>query len=76
MNRVPSVAFRLAVAAIILCSGVSRMQAQTPAPPPPAQGAAGGATESICSAAGSAAASRDDGFGCERSALQADLGAL
>ncbi len=34
MNRVPSVAFRLAVAAIILSSGVSRMQAQTPAPPP------------------------------------------
>jgi len=37
MNRGPSVAFRVAVAAIILCSGVSRMQAQTPAAPPPAQ---------------------------------------
>jgi len=37
MNRGPSVAFRVAVAAIILCSGVSRMQAQTPAAQPPAQ---------------------------------------
>jgi hypothetical protein len=42
MTRVPSVAFRVAVAAIILCTGVSRMhaQAQTPAPaqtPGPAQ---------------------------------------
>ncbi len=37
MNRGPSVAIRAAVAAIILCSGVSRMQAQTSAPTPPAQ---------------------------------------
>jgi len=37
MNRVSSVAFRVAVAAMILCSGVSRMQAQTPAPAPAAQ---------------------------------------
>jgi hypothetical protein len=37
MNRGPSVAFRVAVAAIILCCGVSRMQAQTQAAPPPAQ---------------------------------------
>jgi len=39
MNRMPSFAFRAAVAAMILCTGVSRMQAQTqtPAPPPPAQ---------------------------------------
>ena len=37
MNRLPSVAFRVAVAAIILCSGVSRMHAQAPATPPPAQ---------------------------------------
>ena len=37
MNRGPRVGFRVAVAAIILCSGVSRMQAQTPAAPPPAQ---------------------------------------
>ncbi|MGB9404971.1 MAG: hypothetical protein WCA98_15660, partial [Candidatus Acidiferrales bacterium] len=37
MNRLPSVAFRAAVAAIILCSGVSRMHAQAPATPPPAQ---------------------------------------
>jgi hypothetical protein len=37
MNRVPSFALRMAVAAIILCSGVSRMQAQTPASPPTAQ---------------------------------------
>jgi hypothetical protein len=42
MTRVPSVAFRVSVAAIILCTGVSRMhaRAQTPAPaqtPGPAQ---------------------------------------
>jgi hypothetical protein len=37
MNRVPSVAFRVAVATIFLCSGVSRMRAQTPTTPPPAQ---------------------------------------
>src|SRR5258708_39588607 len=39
MNRVPNVAFQVAVAAIILFSGVSRLQsqAQTRAPPPPAQ---------------------------------------
>jgi hypothetical protein len=41
MKRVPSVAFRVAVAAILLCSGVSRMRAQEPphaassAPEPP-----------------------------------------
>src|SRR6202011_3520648 len=38
MNRVPSVAaVRVVAAAIILCFGVSRMQAQAPATPPPAQ---------------------------------------
>ena len=37
MNRVPSAAFRLAVAAIILSCGVTRIQAQTPAPAAPAQ---------------------------------------
>ena len=38
MNRVPSVAIRLSVAAITLCFfGVSRMQAQATPPPPPAQ---------------------------------------
>ncbi|MGB7284286.1 MAG: hypothetical protein WBE13_18620 [Candidatus Acidiferrum sp.] len=37
MNRVPSVALRLVVAAIISCSGVIRMHAQTPATTPPAQ---------------------------------------
>jgi hypothetical protein len=39
MNRVPSVAFRVTVAAIILLFGLNRMhaQAQTPAPPPPAE---------------------------------------
>jgi hypothetical protein len=37
MNRVPSLVFRAALAATILCSGVSRMRAQTPAAPPPAQ---------------------------------------
>jgi hypothetical protein len=37
MNRVPSVALNVAAAALILCFGVSRMQAQTPAAPPPAQ---------------------------------------
>jgi hypothetical protein len=37
MNRLPSIALRVAVAALVLCFGVSRMQAQTPASPPPAQ---------------------------------------
>jgi hypothetical protein len=37
MNRMSSVAFRAAVAAIIMCSGVSRLQAQAPAAPPPAE---------------------------------------
>src|SRR5436853_1113710 len=39
MNRMPSLAFRVAVAAIFLLSGVSRLhaQAQKPAPSPPAQ---------------------------------------
>jgi len=37
MNRIPSFAFRVAVAAILLCSGVRRMQAQTPASTPPKQ---------------------------------------
>src|ERR1700685_445832 len=37
MNRVPSLVFRAALAAMILCSGVSGMRAQTPAAPPPAQ---------------------------------------
>ena len=37
MNRLPSVAIRVAVAALILCFGVSRMPAQAPATPPPAQ---------------------------------------
>jgi hypothetical protein len=36
MNRVHGVALRLAAAAIILCSGVSGMRAQTPASPTPA----------------------------------------
>jgi hypothetical protein len=31
MKRVPSVAFRLALAAIVLCCGVNRLRAQTPA---------------------------------------------
>jgi hypothetical protein len=37
MIRVPSIAIRVAVAAIFICSGVRRMQAQTVAPPTPAQ---------------------------------------
>jgi hypothetical protein len=37
MNRLPSIALRLAAAALILCFGVSRTQAQAPATPPPAQ---------------------------------------
>ncbi len=37
MNRIPIVAFRLAVAAIFLGFGVGRMPAQAPATPPPAQ---------------------------------------
>jgi hypothetical protein len=39
MNRLPSIGFRAALAAIILCSGVSRMQAQEPAAAPPAASA-------------------------------------
>ena len=35
MTRVSSAAFRVAVAAIILCCGVTRIQAQTPAPAAP-----------------------------------------
>jgi hypothetical protein len=37
MNRIPSVAFRVAVAAIFLGFGVARMPAQAPTTPPPAQ---------------------------------------
>src|ERR1700688_4544864 len=37
MNRIPSVAFRVAVAAIFLGFGVGRMPAQSPVTPPPAQ---------------------------------------
>jgi hypothetical protein len=37
MNRVPRVALWVAAAALILCFGVGRMQAQTPATPSPAQ---------------------------------------
>ena len=37
MNRVPSLAFRVALAAIFLFSGLSRMKAQEPASPPPKQ---------------------------------------
>jgi hypothetical protein len=36
MNRMPGGAFRMAAAAIFLCFGVSRMQAQAPPKPPPA----------------------------------------
>ena len=37
MNRAPSLAFRVAVAAIFLFSGMDRMKAQEPAPTPPKQ---------------------------------------
>jgi hypothetical protein len=37
MNRLPSLALRVAMAALILCFGESRMHAQAPATPPPAQ---------------------------------------
>jgi hypothetical protein len=37
MNRIPSAAFRIAVAAFILCSGADRIFAQAPATPAPAQ---------------------------------------
>jgi hypothetical protein len=37
MNRVPSVAFRVAVATIFLCCSASRMRAQAPTTPPTAQ---------------------------------------
>ena len=40
MNRVSSFAFRVAVAAIFLSFGISRMKAQEPASPPPKQEAA------------------------------------
>src|SRR6202142_2931808 len=40
MNRLSSLAFRAAVAAMIFCSGVNRMHAQTAAPAPPTQEAA------------------------------------
>jgi hypothetical protein len=39
MNQVSSVAFRAAVAAMFLCSGISRIRAQEPAATPPTQGA-------------------------------------
>jgi hypothetical protein len=39
MNQVSSVAFRVAMAAMFLCSGVSRISAQAPAAAPPTQGA-------------------------------------
>jgi hypothetical protein len=39
MNRMPSVAFHVAAAAIILCFGVIRMGAQAPPNPPPAAAA-------------------------------------
>ena len=37
MNRAPSVAFRMAVAAMLFCSGANWVHAQAPATPPPAQ---------------------------------------
>ena len=39
MNRLPSLAFRVAVAAVILFSGVSRLHAQESTPPPAAEAA-------------------------------------
>jgi len=39
MNRVPSLAFRVAVAAVFLFSGVSRLHAQESTPPPAAEAA-------------------------------------
>jgi hypothetical protein len=39
MNRMPSGAFLVATAAIVLCFGVSRVQAQAPPTPPPAEDA-------------------------------------
>ncbi len=39
MNRVPSVVFRVAGAAIFLCCGMNRMQAQGPASAPIKEGA-------------------------------------
>jgi hypothetical protein len=37
MNQLPSIALRMAVAALILCFAVSRLPAQAPTTPPPAQ---------------------------------------
>src|SRR5882724_10442158 len=39
MNRVPSIAFRLLLAAILSCCGFARIKAQAPAPTPPKQDA-------------------------------------
>jgi hypothetical protein len=55
MNRLPSFALRVTVAALILCFGGSRMQAQEPATPPPAQTAA-----TPTSSQGPADADKDD----------------
>ena len=37
MNRLPSIALRVTLAALVLCFGTSRTRAQEPATPPPAQ---------------------------------------
>ena len=78
MNRVPSLAFRAAVAALLLFSGASQVHAQAsttppaaqqPAPEPPKTPDADG--NPVCAVARSAAAARNDRLRCQRSALQA-----
>jgi hypothetical protein len=55
MNRLPSIALHVAVAALLLCFGVSRTPAQEPATPPPAQ-----APAAATSSQGPADADKDD----------------
>ena len=78
MNRFPSLAFRAAVAALILFSGASRLHAQDSTPPPAAQQPAPEAAKTpdarrkpVCAFARSAAAGWNDRLRRQRSALQA-----
>ena len=60
MNGIPSIALRAAAAALILCFGVSRMPAQTPATPPTAQTPATTAPAAAAPAQESKEAEEDD----------------
>jgi len=76
MNRVPGVAFRVVGTAIALFFGVSRMQAQEPPKPPPAAEAEEEEDENPFAPEPAPTLRRDNGVGCERSARQADAGAV